>query len=88
MTDYLPSYVQGGWWTPSSGAGSLSPSKGAEVRDASTGEVITRVSTEGLDLAGALEYARTTGQASLAALTVHQRAVLLKQFDLALTERK
>jgi oxepin-CoA hydrolase/3-oxo-5,6-dehydrosuberyl-CoA semialdehyde dehydrogenase len=82
MTDYLPSYVQGAWWTPTTAAG------GTDVRDASTGEVITRVSTEGLDLAGALEYARTTGHASLAALTFHQRAVLLKQFALALTERK
>lgn len=82
MTDYLPSYVQGEWWTPSS------PSRAVEVRDASTGDMVTRVSTEGLDLAGALEYARTTGQASLAALTFHQRAVLLKQFALALTERK
>ncbi|WP_433586280.1 phenylacetic acid degradation bifunctional protein PaaZ [Microbacterium hydrocarbonoxydans] len=82
MSDYLPSYVQGEWWTPAS------PASATEVRDASTGEVITRVSTEGLDLTGSLEYARTTGQASLAALTFHQRAVLLKQFALALTERK
>ena len=82
MTAYLPSYVQGQWWTPADGTA------GTEVRDASTGEVITRVSTEGLDLAGALEYARTTGHDSLAALTFHQRAVLLKQFALALTERK
>ncbi|GAT72398.1 2-hydroxyphenylacetyl-CoA ring opening enzyme [Microbacterium sp. HM58-2] len=82
MTDYLPSYVQGGWWVPSAGTGAT------EVRDASTGEVVARVSAEGLDLAGALQYARTTGNASLAALTFHQRAVLLKQFALALTERK
>ena len=82
MTDFLPSYVQGEWWTPSAGA------PGTDVRDASTGEIITRVSTEGLDLAGALEYARTTGHASLAELTFHQRALLLKQFALALTERK
>lgn len=82
MTDHLPSYVQGSWWTPTAAT------PGTEVRDASTGEVITRVSTEGLDLSGALEYARTVGQASLAALTFHQRAVLLKQFALALTERK
>jgi oxepin-CoA hydrolase/3-oxo-5,6-dehydrosuberyl-CoA semialdehyde dehydrogenase len=82
MTDYLPSYVQGEWWTPSRA------DRATEVCDASTGEVITRVSTEGLDLAGALDYARTTGHAALAALTFHQRAVLLKRFALALTERK
>ncbi|WP_311242978.1 phenylacetic acid degradation bifunctional protein PaaZ [Microbacterium sp. WCS2018Hpa-23] len=82
MTEYLPSYVRGEWWTPSS------PERSAEVRDASTGDVVTLVSTEGLDLAGALEHARSVGQKSLGALTFHQRAVLLKQFALALTERK
>lgn len=82
MTEYLPSYVQGEWWTPSA------PARSAEVRDASTGDVVTLVSTEGLDLSGALEHARTVGQRSLGALTFHQRAVLLKQFALALTERK
>ncbi|UWF78004.1 MULTISPECIES: phenylacetic acid degradation bifunctional protein PaaZ [Microbacterium] len=91
MTDYLPSYVQGEWWTPDlrpdSGTGAEGP-HATEVRDASTGEVIARVSTDGLDIAGALEYARTVGQASLGALTFHQRALLLKQFALALTERK
>lgn len=83
MTEYLPSYVQGAWWTPSSGV-----TEPVEVRDATTGGVITRVSTESLDLAGALDYARTVGHRSLAALTFHQRALLLKQFALALTERK
>lgn len=82
MTEYLPSYVQGEWWTPSS------PERSTDVRDASTGEVVTRVCTDGLDLAGALEHARSVGQRSLGALTFHQRAVLLKQFALALTDRK
>jgi oxepin-CoA hydrolase/3-oxo-5,6-dehydrosuberyl-CoA semialdehyde dehydrogenase len=84
MTGILPSYVQGQWWTPDAAAAASA----TEVRDASTGDVIARVSTEGLDLAGPLEYARTLGQASLGELTFHQRAVLLKQFALALTERK
>ncbi len=87
MTEYLPSYVQGGWWTPAD-ADAAAPGSGAEVRDASTGELITVVSTTGLDLAAALDHARTTGHRSLAALTFHQRAVLLKQFALALTARK
>lgn len=81
MTKILPSYVQGAWWMPTT-------TEASPVCDASTGEEVTRVSTDGLDLAGALDYARTTGQASLGTLTFHQRAVLLKQFALALTERK
>lgn len=84
MTEILPSYVQGRWWSPDAAAAASA----TEVRDASTGEVVTRVSTEGLDLGAALEYARTVGQASLGELTFHQRAVLLKQMALALTERK
>jgi oxepin-CoA hydrolase/3-oxo-5,6-dehydrosuberyl-CoA semialdehyde dehydrogenase len=78
----LPSYVTDSWWTP---AGDV---EATAVRDASTGETVAQVSTEGLDLGAALEHARTVGQASLGALTFHQRALLLKQFALALTERK
>lgn len=82
MTGILPSYVEGAWWTPDAAA------QATVVRDASTGEHVARVSTEGLDLGAALEYARTVGQASIGALTFHERAVLLKQMALALTERK
>ncbi|HEX4443770.1 MAG TPA: phenylacetic acid degradation bifunctional protein PaaZ [Galbitalea sp.] len=88
MADILPSaqilasYLKGAWWAPESDA------KATVVRDASTGEVVTHVSTKGLDLAGALEYARTIGQASLGKLTFHQRALLLKEFAQILTARK
>ncbi len=82
MTEILPSYVEGEWWAPASTA------RATEVRDASTGEVVARVSTDGLDLGAALDHARTVGQASLGELTFHQRAVRLKQLALALTERK
>lgn len=82
MTGILPSYVRDSWWTPATA------DDAAVVRDASTGEEIARVSTAGLDLAGALEHARSVGQQSLGRLTFHQRAVLLKQFALALTARK
>ncbi|MDY0910589.1 phenylacetic acid degradation bifunctional protein PaaZ [Microbacterium sp. CFBP9034] len=82
MSDILPSYVLGGWWTPADDSGA------STVRDASTGEPVTRVSTAGLELGTVLEYARAVGQQSLGALTFHQRALLLKQFAVALTERK
>ncbi|WP_248145943.1 phenylacetic acid degradation bifunctional protein PaaZ [Microbacterium aoyamense] len=82
MSEILPSYLEGRWWTPADTAGAT------EVRDASTGDLVTLVSTSGIDLAGALAYARDVGQRSLGALTFHQRAVLLKQFAVALTERK
>ncbi len=83
-TPLVPSYVQGSWWTPDAAAAT----KATIVRDASTGEPVAAVTTEGLDLGGALHYARTVGQASLGALTFHQRAVLLKQMATVLTERK
>lgn len=82
MTRMLESYVQDAWWAPADDVA------GVEVFDASTGETVARVSTEGLDLGAALDYARTVGQKSLGELTFHQRAVLLKQLALVLTERK
>lgn len=88
MTEILPSYVQGAWWTPTADDASARPLPATDVRDASTGELVARVSTEGLDLGAALDYARSVGQGSLGELTFHQRAVLLKRFALALTDRK
>lgn len=84
MTDVLASYLQGAWWAPRP----ADAADAAVVRDASTGAEICRVSTAGIDLAGAVAYAREVGQASLGALTFHQRALLLKQFAQALTARK
>ena len=77
----LPSYIRGEWWTPEGDDGAV------DVLDASTGELVARIGAAGADLTGALEYARTVGQASLGALTFHQRALLLKQLAQALTER-
>ncbi|WP_405218918.1 phenylacetic acid degradation bifunctional protein PaaZ [Agrococcus sp. Ld7] len=81
-TRLLPSYIQDAWWEPTD------VSDATVVRDASTGEEVVRVSATGLDTVAALEHARTIGQHSLAPLTFHQRAILLKQFAIALTERK
>jgi len=81
MTDtrVLPSYVLGDWWDPQTGT---------PTRDASTGEVLALVGSDGIDLAGAVDYARTVGQHSLGELTFHQRALLLKSLAVALTAAK
>lgn len=79
---FLPSYVKGAWWTP------VEDPDAAVVRDASTGDEVVRVSTKGLDLAGAVAFARREGQRSLGALTFHQRAMVLKNLAIALNERR
>ncbi|UNK46611.1 phenylacetic acid degradation bifunctional protein PaaZ [Arthrobacter sulfonylureivorans] len=80
--EIVPSYIQDAWWTP---AGDVS---GTEVRDASTGDLLARVSTDGLDLAAAVEHGRTVGQASLGRLTFHQRALKLKELAQYLNARR
>ena len=82
MTRTLQSYILDAWQDPSAAA------EGVPVRDATTGDVVALVSSAGIDLPGAMRHARTVGQRHLAALTFHQRAVLLKQLALQLTERK
>ncbi|MGI8678947.1 MAG: phenylacetic acid degradation bifunctional protein PaaZ [Jatrophihabitans sp.] len=69
----LRSYVQGSWVEPSA--------EGAPVFDAVTGEQITTVSSDGIDMAGTLEHGRGVGGAALRGLNFHQRAAILK--DLA-----
>ncbi len=69
----LPSYLLGQWWTPTD------PQRITRVDDASTGEPMALVSTEGLDTAAAIDHARTIGQRSLGTMTIHQRALLLKE---------
>jgi oxepin-CoA hydrolase/3-oxo-5,6-dehydrosuberyl-CoA semialdehyde dehydrogenase len=76
----LHSFLEGAW---RAGAG-----EGVPVADAVTGETVTRVSSEGLDLAAAVAYARRTGLAALAELTFPQRAAALKAAALALQERR
>ncbi|MHA7986506.1 phenylacetic acid degradation bifunctional protein PaaZ [Rathayibacter sp. CAU 1779] len=82
MSEILPSYLQDAWWRPDHDADAVT------VCDASTGEPVARVGTNGIDLASAVEHARTVGQRGLGELTFHQRALLLKQFAQALGERK
>ncbi len=80
----VPSFVQNGWWTPDAGSlGSAVP-----VRDASTGELLAQVSTDGLDLKAVVEYGRTVGQAGLGRLSFHQRALKLKELAQYLNARR
>jgi oxepin-CoA hydrolase / 3-oxo-5,6-dehydrosuberyl-CoA semialdehyde dehydrogenase len=75
----LPSYVQGSWVTPSD--------EGMPVHDAVTGEQVARISTVGIDMAGALGYARRSG-AALREFTFHERAAALKLLALHLREHR
>ncbi|WP_417364914.1 phenylacetic acid degradation bifunctional protein PaaZ [Glutamicibacter arilaitensis] len=77
----VPSYIAGQWQTPA-GQG------GTEVRDANTGEVLVTVTKDSLDVAGAVAYGRETGQRELAKLTLHERALKLKELALYLNERR
>jgi len=76
----LKSYVQGKWVA---GGG-----EGTALRDATTGAVVARASTDGLDFKGMLEYGRRVGGPALRALTFHERAALIKDLAKYLNDRK
>ncbi|MBO0774911.1 MAG: phenylacetic acid degradation bifunctional protein PaaZ [Actinobacteria bacterium] len=76
----LRSYTGGQWRTP---AGDGSP-----LHDAVTGEEVARISSEGIDMAAALEYGRAEGGPALRELTFHQRAALLKSLGSWLREHR
>ncbi|EKE43087.1 fused aldehyde dehydrogenase/enoyl-CoA hydratase [Oceaniovalibus guishaninsula JLT2003] len=76
----LESYVQGAW---RKGAG-----EGKPLAHAATGRVHARISSEGLDFAGALEWGRDVGGPALRRHTVHERALMLKAIGQKLMEMK
>jgi oxepin-CoA hydrolase/3-oxo-5,6-dehydrosuberyl-CoA semialdehyde dehydrogenase len=76
----LRSYVAGDWHT--------APDEGTPLHDATTGEEVARISSTGIDMAGALTYGRTVGGPALRALTFHQRAALLKALASYLREHR
>ncbi|MBG6142472.1 oxepin-CoA hydrolase/3-oxo-5,6-dehydrosuberyl-CoA semialdehyde dehydrogenase [Labrenzia sp. EL_142] len=76
----LESYV-GGTWRRGDG-------DGRPVLDAATGEVHALIGTEGLDFKGALEWGREVGGPALRAMTIHERALMLKAVGLKLMELK
>ncbi len=76
----LESYVGGRWTSPSD--------EGTPVRDAVTGEEVARVSSQGIDMAAALEHGRQVGGPALRAMTFHERALLLKTLATYLNDRR
>jgi oxepin-CoA hydrolase/3-oxo-5,6-dehydrosuberyl-CoA semialdehyde dehydrogenase len=80
VVDLLESYVQGRW--------QRGDGEGVVVRDAVTGEPVAAVSSDGVDIAGTLDYGRRVGGPALQALTFHERAVALKQLAQALNEQR
>jgi oxepin-CoA hydrolase / 3-oxo-5,6-dehydrosuberyl-CoA semialdehyde dehydrogenase len=76
----LRSYTGGTWRSPTS--------DGAPLHDAVTGEEVARISSEGIDMAAALEYGRAVGGPALGELTFHQRAALLKAVGSYLREHR
>ena len=80
MSEVLESYARGSWFTPTD--------EGAPLADANTGETVARISKNGPDVTGMVEYARSVGGPALRALTFHQRANILKEIAKHLTAHK
>ncbi|MCO4773473.1 MAG: 3,4-dehydroadipyl-CoA semialdehyde dehydrogenase [Deltaproteobacteria bacterium] len=78
MTRVLKSYLSG---TFVAGTG-----RAAKLYDPARGTVVAETSTEGLDIAGALDYARDVGGPALRELTFAQRGELLSAMASALHE--
>ena len=76
----LQNYAEGRWVA---GSGAM-----AELRSAVTGDVVALTSSQGLDFAAMLRFAREQGGPALRALTFHDRARMLKALAEALTARK
>lgn len=78
----LPSYVRGQWWAPKAAE------RAVGVVDAATGAPVARVSTEGLATDEVIRYGREVGQKSLGKLSIHDRALIVKQLAMHLNEHK
>lgn len=62
--------------------------EGTPVYDAVTGEVISNIAIEGLDIPEILQYGRTKGGEVLRKMTFQERGNMLKKLALYLTKRK
>ena len=75
----LQSYLCGGW---TSGDGDQT------IAHAATGETVARVGGQGLDIGAALDWGRAVGGRALRRLTIHERALILKEIGLRLMAMK
>jgi oxepin-CoA hydrolase/3-oxo-5,6-dehydrosuberyl-CoA semialdehyde dehydrogenase len=66
----LESHIGGRWQSPSE--------SGAPFHDASTGEQLGTISSAGIDLGEAVVHGRSVGNPALRALTIHERASILR----------
>jgi len=76
----LESYVEGAWRR---GEGDGKP-----VLNAATGDIHALIGTDGLDFRAALEWGRATGGPALRAMTIHERALVLKAIGTKLMDLK
>jgi oxepin-CoA hydrolase/3-oxo-5,6-dehydrosuberyl-CoA semialdehyde dehydrogenase len=76
----LESYVEGAW--------RRGDGEGQPVLNAATGNVHALIGTEGLDFKAALAWGRAKGGPALRAMTIHERALMLKAVGLKLMELK
>ncbi len=80
MIQKLQSYAAGEWHTPSD--------NGKELFHAINGQHLSNISSQGLDFADMVTYARNVGRPALAKYTFHERALMLKKLGAYLLERK
>jgi oxepin-CoA hydrolase/3-oxo-5,6-dehydrosuberyl-CoA semialdehyde dehydrogenase len=76
----LHSYAQDQWHQADDGF--------KTCHNAITGEPVAHISSQGLDFSAMRDYARDKGQASLAQMTFHERALMLKELALHLLSKK
>ena len=76
----LHSYAQGEWYESSA--------NGVILNSAISGEAIAEISSDGLDFADMVKYAREVGGPALQKYTFHERALMLKELAGYLMQRK
>jgi len=76
----LQSYATGEWYVPSN--------DGVILTSSISGDAVAQISSDGLDFADMLNYARNVGGPALRKYTFHERAIMLKKLAAYLLERK